>query len=140
MPIRIMMIETIIIKIKECITALFASSILLAPRYREIKEFAPAPIPIPIPIMTIYRGVINPNAARASVFIPETQKLSIILFKNIKSIEKIVGKANLLIAFLGFPIIVSILELLSILINNKNLIYISIQISFEKSRRYYEKF
>ena len=42
---------------------------------------------------------------------PETQKLSIRLFKNIKSSENIVGNANLLMALRGFPLIDSILSL-----------------------------
>jgi len=49
----------------------------------------------------------KPNAASASALMPATQKLSIKLFKNIKSIDKIVGMANLLMAFLGFPTIES---------------------------------
>ena len=73
-----------------------------------MSEFAPAPTPLPRPIMTKYSGEINPSAASAFSLIPETQKLSIRLFKNIKSIENIVGKASLFIAFLGFPVIESI--------------------------------
>ena len=104
-PIIEMMIETIIMIIKEWIIALFASSILLAPRYLEVREFAPAPISNPTPIMPMYNGVIKPNAASASAFKPDIQKISMILFKNINSIENIVGKANLLIAFLGLSLL-----------------------------------
>jgi hypothetical protein len=53
----------------------------------------------------------NPNAARASALIPATQKLSMRLFKNIRSIERIVGMASLLMAALGFPVIDSMLSL-----------------------------
>ena len=110
-----MITETITIKIIECITALFASPNLSAPTYLEISEFAPAPTPFPRPMMTSYSGVMKPRAARAFALMPETQKLSIRLFKNIRSIEKIVGNASLLMAFLGFPIITSILSLVCIL-------------------------
>ena len=99
--------DTTSVKIIECITVLFASSKRWAPTYLEISEFAPAPTPLPRPIITRYNGEINPSAAKASAFNPETQKLSMRLFKNIRSIENIVGKANLLMAFLGFPVIKS---------------------------------
>ena len=116
-------LETTSVKIIECITALFASSILPAPRYLEISEFAPAPTPLPRPMMTRYKGDIKPSAARASALIPETQKLSIKLFKNIKSIEKIVGKANRLIAFRGLPLIDSILSFacINIILHDNNI-------------------
>ena len=106
--------ETIPVKIIEWITALFASSIRCAPTYLEISELAPAPTPLPRPMITKYKGEIKPSAARASELMPATQKLSIRLFKNIKSIEKIVGKANLLIAFLGLPIIDSMFSVFGI--------------------------
>jgi hypothetical protein len=64
-----------------------------------------------MPIITRYNGEIKPKAARASALMPETQKLSIRLFKNIKSSENIVGNANLLMALRGFPLIDSILSL-----------------------------
>ena len=105
------MIETITVKIIECITALFASPIRWAPTYLEISELAPAPTPVPSPIITRYNGEMKPNAAKALELMPETQKLSMRLFKNIKSSEKIVGKASLLMALRGFPVIDSILSL-----------------------------
>jgi hypothetical protein len=105
------MTDTKSIRIIEWITALFASSKRSAPTYLEIREFAPAPTPFPRPIMTRYNGKMNPEAARASALIPETQKPSIRLLRNIKNIERMVGKASLLMAFRGFPIIESILEL-----------------------------
>ena len=126
MPIIKMIIETRNVKIIVCKTALFASSNLDAPTYLEINEFPPAPIPLPMPIKTKYNGDINPNAANASILIPETQKLSIKLFKNIKSNEKIVGMANLFIAFFGSPVIVSIFSFISII----DIIYYSYLLNF----------
>ena len=73
-----------------------------------LSEFAPAPTPFPRPMITRYRGEMKPNAANASALMPATQKLSMRLFKNIKSIENIVGKANLLMAFFGEPVMESI--------------------------------
>jgi len=104
-PMIKMTADTANVKMNECITALFASSILIAPTYLEINEFAPAPTPLPKPIITRYNGEMNPSAARASALMPETQKLSIKLFKNIKSIEIIVGMAKAFMAFRGFPVI-----------------------------------
>jgi hypothetical protein len=105
------MIETITVKIIECITALFASPMRWAPTYLEIRELAPAPTPVPRPIITRYNGEMNPRAARALELIPETQKLSMRLFKNIRSRENIVGKASLLMALRGLPVIDSIFSL-----------------------------
>ena len=108
------MTDTIAIKINEWITALFASSNLEAPTYLDISEFAPAPTPLPRPMMTRYNGVMKPKAASASALMPETQKLSIKLFRNIRNIERIVGKASLFMAFLGLPVIDSMLSLVCI--------------------------
>lgn len=115
-PIIKMMIEIITVKIIVCITAFSASLKCDAPMYLEINEFPPAPMPLPIPMITKYNGDMNPKAASASVLIPETQKLSIRLFKNIKSIDRIVGIANLFIAFFGSPVIDSIFSLVCIIV------------------------
>ena len=84
-----------------------------APIYLEIKEFPPAPIPFPNPTKIKNKGVIYPNAAKGSAPNPTTHILSIILLAKIKNILAIIGNDNLLIAFLGSPVIISILEFLS---------------------------
>ena len=55
-----------------------------------------------------------PSAASGSGPSPATQILSMILFANIKNMLAIMGRDSLLIAFLGSPVIISMLSFFSI--------------------------
>ena len=99
---------------------------------REINELPPAPIPFPIPIRTMNNGVMYPSAANGSAPSPATHMLSIMLFAKIKNILAMIGIDNLFIAFLGSPVIISMLEFFSIIslscICNYTLVYASVVI------------
>ena len=108
------MTDTTTLKIRLCIAALFAEVLSSAPIYLDIREFPPAPNPFPNPTIIINNGVIYPSAANGSAPSPATQILSIILFAKIKNILAIIGNDNLLIAFLGSPVIISMFSFFSI--------------------------
>ena len=86
MPMIKTILDTITVKIIECKTALFASSILWAPTYLDINELVPAPIPFPRPMITRYNGEINPSAASASPLIPATQNCQSSYLKTLKAL------------------------------------------------------
>ena len=101
--------ERITVNITVCTAALSANFLSFPPIALAINEFAPEPIPFPTPTSIINSGVMNPIAASASDPRPATHILSARLYAIIRSMETIIGTANLFIAFLGSPVIISIL-------------------------------
>ena len=110
-----MIIETIKLKMRLWIAALFAEALSSAPMYLDISEFPPAPSPFPKPTKIINSGVTYPSAASGSAPSPATQILSIMLFTKIRNMLPIIGSDSLLMAFLGSPVIISIFSFFPII-------------------------